>query len=163
SIANPANNCLPVNFLGLNSLTPAMLARYEGDGWQTRKLSQHALAANLQASPFSTWAGPVNTAIGAEWRTDSASGNRDAISEAGLFAVTNATVLSKVRREVTEAFIETSIPLLTDAPFAKSLTIDGAKRWIDYSTSGSVSTWKAGLVYEPTDEILLRVTQSADI
>jgi outer membrane receptor protein involved in Fe transport len=163
SVTAPTNGCLPVNFLGLNSLTAAVLAKYERDGWQTRYLSQHVLSANLQASPFSTWAGPVDAAIGVEWRSDSASGARDPLSEAGVFAVANATVLAKVRREVAESYIETSIPLLADLPFARSLTIDGAKRWTHYSTSGAVSTWKAGLVYEPTDQILLRVTQSSDI
>jgi outer membrane receptor protein involved in Fe transport len=64
---------------------------------------------------------------------------------------------------VKEGYIETSIPLLKDQPFAKSLTIDGARRWTNYSTSGDANTWKAGAVYEPNDQILVRVTQSSDI
>ncbi|MEJ0022129.1 MAG: TonB-dependent receptor [Alphaproteobacteria bacterium] len=62
-----------------------------------------------------------------------------------------------------EGYVEASIPLLKDAPFAKNLTIDGARRWTNYSTSGDANTWKAGAVYEPDDQILVRVTQSSDI
>jgi outer membrane receptor protein involved in Fe transport len=87
----------------------------------------------------------------------------DDLTAAGVFNTSNVSALAAVERTVKEGYIEVSIPLLADKPFAKNLTIDGAKRWSHYDTSGDAQTWKAGAVYEPSDEILVRVTQSSDI
>ena len=35
-----------------------------------------------------------------------------------------------------DVFVEVSLPLLSDAPFARELTVDVAGRWADYSTIG---------------------------
>jgi outer membrane receptor protein involved in Fe transport len=163
SIAAPTNGCIPINLLGENSVSGEALAKYMKDGWQTRDISQHAVAANLTGTIFEGWAGPIVGAIGGEWRQDTAEGNVDAITLAGGWAAPNPVLLPRIQRDVTEGYIETSIPLLADLPFAKNLTIDGAKRWTEYSTSGAASAWKAGLVYEPNDQILVRLTQSGDI
>jgi outer membrane receptor protein involved in Fe transport len=147
----------------LNSISRAALDKYYADQWQTRDIGQHAFAANLHGTIIEGWAGPISGAIGAEYREDTAEGQTDPLTLAGSFAAGQTTALPSIKRDVKEAYIETSIPLLADLPFAKSLTIDGAKRWTEYSTSGAASAWKAGLVYEPTDEILFRLTQSGDI
>ena len=55
------------------------------------------------------------------------------------------------------------MPLLKDLPFAKSLVFNGAARETNYSLSGRVTTWKAGLVYEPDDMFRFRATRSRDI
>jgi outer membrane receptor protein involved in Fe transport len=163
SIANPNDGCIPVNLLGLNSISAEALAKYYKDQWQTREIGQHVVSANLRGTVFEGWAGPIGAAIGAEWREDTAEGQTDPLTLAGLFAAPQTTALPRIKRDVKEAYIETSIPLLSDLPFVKSLTIDGAKRWTHYSTSGDASTWKAGLVYETNDQIMVRVTQSSDI
>jgi outer membrane receptor protein involved in Fe transport len=163
SVAAPTNGCIPANYLGLNSLTPEVLAKYMKDAWQSREIYQQAAAANFSSTIFNTWAGAVSGAVGVEWREDGAEGDIDGLSKTGVFATSNTSILPKVKRDVTEAYVETSIPLLTDLPFAKNLTIDGAKRWTNYSTSGEASTWKAGVVYEPNGQILTRFTQSSDI
>src|SRR3546814_9599934 len=46
---------------------------------------------------------------------------------------------------VNEAFVETVFPLLKDVPGADTLDFNGAVRYTDYSESGEVTTWKAGL------------------
>ncbi len=163
SVTNPADGCIPVNLLGANSISPAAIAKYYGDEWQTRDIGQNAFAANLGGTIWEGWAGPIGGAIGAEYREDSAEGSIDPLTAAGVFAAPQVTALPKIDRNVKEAYIETSIPLLRDVPFAKNLTIDGSKRWTNYSTSGDASEWKAGLVYEPDDQVLLRLTQSSDI
>jgi outer membrane receptor protein involved in Fe transport len=163
SATNPADGCIPVNILGLNSVSGAAIDKYYKDEWQTRDITQHAFAANVNGTIVQGWAGPISGAVGAEWREDSAEGSVDALTAAGLFAAPQVTALPKVLRDVTEGYVETSIPLLTDLPFAKNLTIDAAKRWTHYSTSGDASAWKAGLVYEPDEQVLVRLTQSSDI
>jgi len=64
---------------------------------------------------------------------------------------------------VKEGYLETIIPLAKDAGFAKSLDINGAIRYADYSTVGGQTSWKVGAVYEPIDGIRLRATRSRDI
>src|SRR5690606_20447179 len=65
--------------------------------------------------------------------------------------------------DVTEAFLETVVPLATQQPFAESLELNGAVRWTDYSTSGEVTTWKLGATWAPVDDVRFRVTRSRDI
>lgn len=149
SVTLPGNGCVPINFLGLNSVTPAMMARYYRDEFQTRSIKQYAFSGNVRGSLFDLWAGPVSGAVGGEWRRDTAEGITDDLTPLGVFISPQATALPKVAREVKEGYVETSVPLLKDQPFAKSLTVDATGRYTEYSTSGAARTWKLGLVYEP--------------
>ncbi|MEM1396998.1 MAG: TonB-dependent receptor, partial [Pseudomonadota bacterium] len=60
-------------------------------------------------------------------------------------------------------FAEVSAPLLSEAPFAHSLVLDGAVRVADYSTIGQAETWKVGGTWSPVEDITFRVTQSEAI
>jgi len=64
---------------------------------------------------------------------------------------------------VKEGYLETAIPLAKNLPAMKSLELNGAVRETDYNTSGSVTTWKYGVVYEPTGWLRFRATHSRDI
>ncbi|MEJ0034780.1 MAG: TonB-dependent receptor [Gammaproteobacteria bacterium] len=65
--------------------------------------------------------------------------------------------------DVKEAFVETVVPLAKDQPWAQALDLNAAGRRTDYSTSGQVTTWKAGLTYRPIESLMLRGTRSRDI
>jgi outer membrane receptor protein involved in Fe transport len=52
---------------------------------------------------------------------------------------------------------------LKDVPGADKLDFNGAVRYTDYSTSGNVTTWKAGATWEPLQDLRFRVTRSRDI
>src|SRR5690606_3602805 len=64
---------------------------------------------------------------------------------------------------VKEAFAEAVVPLAYDTPFLQALDVNGAIRLTDYSTSGSVVTWKIGANWEPLDGLRFRATRSRDI
>lgn len=64
---------------------------------------------------------------------------------------------------VKEVFAEFNVPLLKDRFLAQNLTSSLAARWADYSGSGSVWAWKAGLSWELNDQVRLRATQSRDV
>lgn len=162
SVANPADGCLPVNLLGAN-ISPEVLAKYLKDETQTREITQHDVMINFRGTLFNLPAGPVQAAVGAEFRRDSASGDVDALTAAGLFAAPQVTSLPETVQEVTEAYVEASIPLLADLPFARSLSLDLTGRATNYSGFGDATPWKIGLEYQPNDQILVRVTRSADI
>ncbi len=84
------------------------------------------------------------------------------INTLGGFERTNPQPASG-KYDVTEVFTEVEVPLLKDQLLAKSLTLNGAARYVDYSTSGNVVPWKAGAVWEPTDWLRFRGTRSRDI
>ena len=58
--------------------------------------------------------------------------------------------------DTTDVYVEVSLPLLSDAPFARELTLDGAGRWADYSTIGSTTSWKTNLIWAPIDDLAFR-------
>src|SRR5581483_12326355 len=50
-----------------------------------------------------------------------------------------------------------------DAAWAKSFDVNAAVRATSYTTSGYVTTWKAGATWQVIDDIRLRGTRSRDI
>jgi outer membrane receptor protein involved in Fe transport len=162
SLTNPNNGCLPLDLIGQYHFSQAARNSIMGTSEQLNTNQQHVVSANLQGQPVTLWAGPLSVAAGAEYRVDSIDGVADPLSQQNAFYVFNGQNISgKVR--VTEGYVETIVPLLKDLPLAKSLEFNGAVRETDYSLSGKVTTWKAGLVYEPDDMFRVRATRSRDI
>lgn len=126
-------------------------------------------AVNLAGEPFSTWAGPVSVATGAEWRKESIVQTvapegleiNDLSGDPGPFRVGNYQAQSG-SFDVLEGYVETIAPLVRDLPFVKVLDFNGAVRVTDYSTSGSAVTWKAGLSWSVIDDVRVRATRSRD-
>jgi outer membrane receptor protein involved in Fe transport len=65
--------------------------------------------------------------------------------------------------DVKEAFSEVQIPLLTDVPFARKLSVNVAGRWADYTGSGSIWSYKYGLDWQTLDWLRFRGTYSRDV
>jgi outer membrane receptor protein involved in Fe transport len=162
TVTAPGNGCVPVNLFGSGSISEAARDYLTDTQWSRRRITQQVGAANLRGSPFSLWAGEVSVALGGEWRRDSISAISDPISQANGFNFGNPKPISG-SITVKEGYIEAGVPLLRDSALGKSLDLNGAIRRTDYSTSGAVTTWKAGATYEPTNGVRLRVTKSRDI
>ncbi|TKD49882.1 TonB-dependent receptor [Sphingomonas baiyangensis] len=158
-----AAGCVPLNIIGRNRFTPEAKAYSFGTSRQDTTLEQHVVAANLRGTLADLWAGPFSFAVGAEHRQDSIAGTADPISQRLGFFVTNGTTFDAPAVKVTEGYAEALLPLLRDLPFARHLELNGAVRYTDYSTSGGVTTWKLGGIWEPIDAIRLRATRSRDI
>jgi outer membrane receptor protein involved in Fe transport len=62
--------------------------------------------------------------------------------------------------DVWEIYAELSMPLLSDAPFARELTFDLSGRYSDYDTIGTTETYAMGLAWAPVDDVRLRGTYS---
>lgn len=167
TLTNPGNGCIPLNIFGPytnrpNTVSLPALSYVFGTSRAQLDLTQKVAAASISGEPFSTWAGPVSLAVGAEYREESAKQTVDALSQAGAFALGNPRALSG-KFNVKEAFVETVVPLAENVPFLRKLDLNGAIRFTDYSTSGSVTTWKVGANWEPTEGIRFRATRSRDI
>jgi outer membrane receptor protein involved in Fe transport len=162
TLTNPSNGCQPANLFGLNNFSQAAKDYLYGTASQSQTFKQHVVAANVQGDLFSTWAGPVPLAIGAEYRQNKVDTTADPISATSGFYVFNSSIVGG-KVSVREGYVETAVPLARDKPALRSLELNGAVRLTDYNTSGSVTTWKYGVTYEPLSWLRLRATRSRDI
>jgi iron complex outermembrane receptor protein len=163
TLTNPGNGCVPVNLFGEGSVTPEAYNYFTADQHTKTIYSRSAFAANLRGEPISNWAGPISIATGVEYRSDDAElKQNDPFALARAYNFGNTQPISG-DIEVTEGYIEAVVPLLADVPLVKSLDFNGAVRQAHYSTSGNITTWKAGLIYSLDDNLRLRTSWSRDI
>ena len=163
TLTAPGNGCVPINILGKASYTPAAYAYAFGTAHATAVSTLLEASANINGEPVSLWAGPVSIGAGVEVRRETLQTDVDASSQAGLFAARVARNFPHVGQTVKEVYGEVIVPLLNDTSFTKSLEFNGAARYTNYSTSGSVGTWKVGLTWKPIQDILFRSSLSRDI
>jgi outer membrane receptor protein involved in Fe transport len=154
--------CVPYNPFGVGVNSQAVIDYITETGRANQELIQDVAAVSASGQPFSSWAGPISLAFGAEHRREEVKGTSSALDEAGAFFAGNWHA-SHGKYNVTEAFVETVVPLLNDVPFAQSVDLNAAARWTDYSTSGDVVTWKLGTTWQLIDDVRFRLTRSRDI
>lgn len=175
--------CVPFNPFGFRSYSPAAADYVTGTSSYDAIIRQDSATANVQGSVFDLPAGPVAIALGGEYRkqtlkltsnadpalldttaerTEFFRGLRGVPSAALAYFITNIGVANG-SVSVKEAFAEIDVPVLKDTPFFQSLNLNAAARVTDYSTSGTVVTWKAGATWRPVEDVLLRGTYSRDI
>lgn len=160
---NPAAaGCVPLNLFGEGNASQAAIDYFQGDPWAQVDYEQIAFGANLRGEIFSTWAGRIAAATGFEYRKEDEVVKVDPIGEAGGYFTGNNSPYSG-SYYVSEAYVEAILPLARDATLGKLIDLNLAYRYADYSTVGGMDAWKAGLVWEPTDSVRFRVTQSRDI
>lgn len=167
TLSAPANGCIPLNIFGPTGtrfapVPPPSAAYIFGTSRAELNTAQTVTALSLSGEPLATWAGPVSFVAGAEFRRESARQEVDALSLASAFGLGNPKPL-KGEVAVKEAFAEMVVPLADDLPFARQLDLNGAVRITNYSTSGSVATWKLGVTWQPVETVGFRLTRSRDI
>lgn len=162
STANDDPACVPLNLLGNGNITDAARAYAFGGGGTISTTKLDTAGFSVSGQPFSLWAGPIDIAVGGDFRWEEFVTNRvDPLSLARAltplsFAPTNGGF------SVKEFFGEINVPLLNVEGTAK-LEVNGAARYSDYSTSGGIWTWKGGATLRLVDDILLRAVYSRDI
>lgn len=110
---------------------------------------QQTLSAGLNGELFDLKAGAVGFAIGAEYRRESGFYNPDPIVVAGESTASQQDPTDG-NYNVISIFQEVSVP------FTEKLTGEFALRLDDYSTFGKATTWKIGLTYTATDDLMVR-------
>lgn len=157
-----AAGCEPLNPFGAGSPSQQSLDYIYGTSQSDTTVTQQVADANLSGTLLALPAGPLKAAIGAEWRKITARIVADPLSQAGDFRLVNQQNFDG-KYNVKEVYAELDIPVLKDSFLGKSLGVNLAGRHTDYSTSGGVNTWKAGLSWEVTDGVRFRATRSRDI
>src|SRR5471032_680063 len=121
-----ALGCVPINVFGYNSISPEALKYVLAPGSLTTAITQQLAGGSISGEYFDLPAGKIGWAAGFEWRDEQSSAIPDPLTQAGLNAG-NALPPTEGGYHVREFFIETSVPLLKDAPFAKSLAFKDRK------------------------------------
>ena len=182
-----AAGCQPINIFG--GFTPsdaalAYVAPHENGPFQHTKLTQDVASVNFSGNPFELWAGPVSVAFGGEYRREFYRVNADPYG-AGVSPLSpnsaeypadpllNSTLGSnwaagnykngRGKYEVWEGYVEVDLPLINSDAMGRA-NLNGAARVTNYSTSGTVWTWKVGGTWDtPLDGIRLRAVTSRDV
>ncbi|MCH1927003.1 TonB-dependent receptor [Shewanella sp. C32] len=110
---------------------------------------QHDVQANLSGDLFQVSGGAVSFAIGGEYRYEEGYFTPDEVVQAGDSSSAQQDP-TKGHYDVISFYQEVSVP------FTEKLTGDFAFRYDEYDTFGKASTWKVGLTYRATDELMLR-------
>jgi iron complex outermembrane receptor protein len=156
-------DCVPVNLFTEDALLRGQLPadalaflRKDTKGrtvYETWTVSGY-VTGELMALP----AGALSLVLGGEFREESIDDTPDIDAQRNNFWGFSTAGITKGRDKVTELFTEVEVPLLSGRRFAEELTISGALRWTDYDSFGSDTTYKLGLAYAITPQVLLRST-----
>lgn len=157
TLTNPTNGCIAMDRLGTGGPSAEALAYVFGpeQPWRRQKIEQNVVAAALTGELFNLPGGAAAVALGGEWRKDQISGRVGATSSSGWVSGNYRPNVGEIA--VKEAFLEVALPLFVGFSF------DAAGRYTDYSTSGTVQTWKLGATYSPLPDLKFRGTYSHDI
>jgi iron complex outermembrane receptor protein len=148
--------CTPFNiFGGQGSITPQMLDYVAFTQRDSSRQRIWDLSANLSGALFDLPGGPAGIAIGVAHRDQKGRFDPDPIVAAGLGSDIPALPTAG-GFDVDEVYAELRLPLLRDTPFFHRLEVTGAARYSDYSTSGSTTTFSAGINWEPIEDLLFR-------
>lgn len=155
-VADCTAPCVPFNiFGGEGSITPEMLDFVAFTQRDSSRQRLWDVSASVSGGLFDLPGGEAGVAIGVEHRDQSGRFDPDPTVAAGLGSDIPAQPTSG-RYNVDEAYAELRLPFLRDTPFFHRLEVTGAARWSDYSTSGSTTTFSAGVDWEPVRDLLLR-------
>ncbi|HAY06097.1 MAG TPA: hypothetical protein DCY26_05510 [Hyphomonas sp.] len=151
-------NCVNVDIFGPPALTPSAAAAsfMRTDVQANQMIEQTAFSGYVRGDLFTLPAGPVSTVVGFEYRDDKVNLQVDDAQRRGEIAGFNAVQNIVGSLDVYEAYTEVSVPLLADLPLVKELGIEAGYRVSDYSTIGSVDSYKYGARYSPVDWLRFR-------
>ncbi|WP_439533914.1 TonB-dependent receptor domain-containing protein [Polymorphobacter sp.] len=176
-------SCVPTNlFGGRNAVSQAAADFITAPTTDRFRLEQTVITGVLTGDTsdfFNLPGGGVQFALGAEYRKEKSlstfseleRGLLPANSPAGpagtfigditsnqqlIFDPSTRTQNAEGSFDVKEVFGEISLPILRDRAFFHDLTVGGAARYADYSTTGGALTWNVNGVWAPVQDLRLR-------
>ena len=147
--------CVPVSIFGLGTISPEAGVFLTPTRAHNETFERRVAGASLSGEPIQLPAGPVSVAVGTEYRKDIYDFNPSPLDLANEYGPVSQKPVSG-QFDLTELFGEIRVPILADTAFADMLALEAAARYGDYSSVGSVFTWKVGGEYAPVDWVRFR-------
>jgi iron complex outermembrane receptor protein len=145
-----------INPFGAN-LSPAAAASLRLNTTSFDDTRQQTVNVSATGKLFNLPAGPVQAALGGEWRKSQAAFQPDELQRLGLVSgdpllPTNGTI------NVWEAFSEVRAPIVSGVTLIDDLAVSGAFRYSSYDNAavGGVWTYFGGAEWKPVSSLLLR-------
>ncbi len=161
STTNDDPACRPINLFGFNA--PASTP--DGVDYVLYTSSREQWADQINATAFISGdtsgffelpGGPIGVVFGVEYRREDAFSDYDDFTQSGATFLNSIAEFDPPSVNTKEAFAEIRIPILRDRPFFHELTLEGAARYSDYSSTGGVWAYNAGLIWSPVRDLRIR-------
>ena len=155
----PNSGCVPINPFA-NGQSAAAVDWIMTDTTDRSRITQQVASAALTGNlgeRFKLWGGPVQFAVGAEYRKEKSVSTPDPINATGL-TFANVLLPSGGSFDVWDGFAELRVPIMAERPGVHDLSASAAVRVSDYSTMGTNWTFQSGLTYAPVPDLRLRGT-----
>ena len=155
--------CVPWNIWNpaLGAPTPNQLAYFsvpgELQGAGQEDIFNAFVSGDLNTVKLPSARDGLKLVVGTEYRRETAEFRPDAeLSTADLAGNGSPIVGYDAGFHVWEGFTEVRMPLVSDAPGAKSLDLEGGYRYSTYTSGFSTNTYKLGLSWAPVSDIRVR-------
>ena len=155
--------CVPINIFTAQSISPAAINFLSIQSFNYANVSERVVSLAFTGklgdyglkSPYASEG--VGVAFGGEYRREHLDNGADFLSVNGLVngnggaaAPTNGSF------DVYELFGEARVPLVSDMPFAKDVSLELGYRFSDYSSVGDTNTYKVAGEWEVIDGLRFR-------
>lgn len=160
------SSCVPLNvFGGFGTITPAMVPFATATAMATTEYQQRVVSAVVDGpidqvvSPFAET--PLSVSVGYEFREESALFNPDECLKLAPTSCLGGAGGNSLpvggSFKTNELYGEGKLALLEDKPLVDILELEFGYRHSHFDTVGATGSWKLGLAWRPTDELLVRV------
>ncbi|MFZ9708753.1 MAG: TonB-dependent receptor domain-containing protein [Steroidobacteraceae bacterium] len=160
-------DCVPINVFGVGAPSREALAFVNTTTTRDSYAEQQNATAFISGDSsrwFSLPGGPVGVAFGLEYRSEEAKDAFEDLVASGATFLNAIQPFNPPKLTVNEYFGELRLPLVSDVPFVKELTLELAGRVSDYNTSaGEVDAYNVGLVWSPMDDLRFRGNLSTSV
>ena len=152
-----SEGCVPANIFGTGNISPEAADFIEVPPLQNEIRNRQQIAgASLVGDLWSLPGGNLAFALGAEWRSESASYRPDPALFSGDLMGYGSSQPIDGEITIKEVFGELLLPVLSDVYLARYLGFEAAYRYSDHSTAGGFSTWKLAGEWEPFSGVRFR-------
>ena len=163
SCRTEVRGCVPVNIFGTDVLTPEMVESLRTDSVTEYRFKRKVAGATVAGDLFDLPAGAVATAFGAEYRKEMQTVRPNEAQLRGDTTTPPFPTIEEGDYDLYEVFGEARIPILNDQMGLQGLAVEGAFRYADYSTVGSVIAWSASLDMDVNEQLKVRAGYSRAI
>jgi len=159
NILGATNGAAPLcDLWGIGSLSADCVTAIAVNSTVLTNAEMQDINASFTGTAFDLPAGPVQFAIGTEWRYTSAEYQPDLYTSSGDVAGLNSAKPTRGSMVSHEVFGEMRVPVLADLPAIQKLTVSGAFRFSDYNLASAknIWTWSVGSDWKVYSDLSFR-------